>query len=414
VSSPNAEDELLRKASAARGDEYRDLTERAIRAYELSFEQSPCNGFKASFALGLLAETRSPREATRLRRKGLEWVQRFPAGQLMKAMEARQVAEAYRHLARFRTGPPADALFAGAEQPLASASSDGLGTLLLSQWADLLCEWAWQERNSQADAIFGRAQQKFAEVQRRDPKNKEYLLRYCEALRQRAEALSGDRALEMLARAKAAAEELISDEPTDARVWQFLAQVAILEAQKRAGSGGDWSATADRCFEEALRLRPRAAGAILCNHAAALGLFAMDRSGEEALELYRRADEKFRESETLKPESRALRKNWSSILLREARARGGSPELFERAMEQAEKANAIDPGSGAYNLACIGVELGNRQAVERWLVLSAEFGQIMSLSHILRDVEFEAIQGEPWFRILLESIFDAGLPTAPA
>ena len=408
---PSAEDELLQKAATARDEEYRELVERAIRAYELCLGQSPCNGFKASFALGLLAETRSPREATRLRHKGLEWMQRFPAVRLKKAVEARQIAEAYAHLARFRTGPPADALFASAEQALASTTPDGVRVFLLDQWADLLCQWTYQERNAESDAIFRRAQQKFADAHRLDPKKPGRLLQYCKALQRRAGTLSGDCALELLAIAKAAAEELISDDPRDAGVWQFLGQVAVLEAQKRPGSGRDWKATADRCFQEALKLRPSAAGDILCNWAAALGVFAMERSGEEALELYLQADEKFRESENLKPESRALRKNWSSALLREARERGGSAELLERAKQQAEKAHAVDPGSGAYNLACISVELDDREAVERWLVLSADFGQIVSLSHILRDVMFESIQGEPWFRTLLDSIFDADLPT---
>jgi len=410
---PNVESELLQEAATARDDEYRALVERAIREYELSLGQLPCSGFMASSSLGSLAEKRSPREATRLRHKGLEWIQQYPAGQLMKAMEARQIADAYTNLARFRTGPPADALFVKAEQALASTTPDRLGVFLLDQWADLLCQWADQERNSESDAIFSRAQQKFAEAQRLDPNKQERLLRYCQALRQRAGAISGDRALELLATARAAAEELLSDDGRDATVWHFLGQAAVLEAQKRPGPGPDWRATADRCFEEALKLRPDSAGGILCNWAAALGVFAAERSGEEALELYGQADEKFRESEKLKPASRALRKNWSSLLLREARERGGSAELWERAGQQAEKANAIDPGSGAYNLACIGVEVGDREAVERWLVLSAEYGQIAPLSHILRDVEFESIRLEPWFRRLLDSIFDAGLAPAP-
>jgi hypothetical protein len=289
-----------------------------------------------------------------------------------------------------------------------------LGVLLLDRWADLLCEWAHQEQNSEADVIFRRAQQKFTEVQRCEPRNRERLFRYCVALRRRAGAVSGDRAQELLAAARAAAEELIFEHRNDARVWQFLGLVEILEAQKYPCPGRDWRAAAGRCFHKALKLWPHAAGDILCNWAVALGVFAMERSGAEALELYRQADEKFRKSENLKPGSRALRRNWSSILLSETRERGGSAELLERAKQEAEQANAITPGSGAYNLACIAAELGDGEAVERWLVLSSEYGQVPSLSHILRDGDFEAIQGEPWFRTLLESIFDAGLTTTPA
>jgi len=67
MSFPNAEDELLKKATTARDDEYRELVERAIRAYELSFGQSPCNGFKASFALVCW-----PRHAAPGKRRGFD------------------------------------------------------------------------------------------------------------------------------------------------------------------------------------------------------------------------------------------------------------------------------------------------------------------------------------------------------
>src|SRR5690349_8730498 len=112
MSFSNAEDELLQKAAAARDDEYWELVERAIRVCESSFGQSRRSGLEVSIAFGSLAEKRSPREATRLRHIGLEWIERYPAVEAMKAMEAREIAEVYAHLARFQTGPPADTLFA--------------------------------------------------------------------------------------------------------------------------------------------------------------------------------------------------------------------------------------------------------------------------------------------------------------
>ncbi|SPE42785.1 hypothetical protein SBA3_670063 [Candidatus Sulfopaludibacter sp. SbA3] len=278
----------------------------------------------------------------------------------------------------------------------------------MDQCADLLCQWADQERNSESDAIFERARQKFEEAHRLDPDKRERLLRYAQALRQRAGAVSGERALHLLAAARAPAEELLSDDPQDATIWQFRGQAAVLEAQKRSGRQSAWLDEAARCFREALRLRPDAAGGILGNWALALGLFATARSGVEAFELYAQANEKLRESEACKPDSPALRKNWSAILLREARERNGPAELWEQAKHQAEKAEAIDRGSGAYNLACIAANLGDREGVQQSLALSAEYGQARSLSYTLRDVNFESIRGEAWFVQLLESIFDTG------
>jgi hypothetical protein len=210
----------------------------------------------------------------------------------------------------------------------------------------------------------------------------------------------------LLAAARAPVEEMLSDSPKDAGVWQFLGMAAVEEAQKRSGRQPDWLAEADRCLREALRLRPDAAGGLLGHWAAALGLCGMERSGEEAFEFYAQADAKFHESEKIQPDSRALRKNWSGILLRQALEQGGPAELWERAQQQAQQAEAIEPGSGAYNLACMAAELNDREGVDRWLLHAAEYGQMAPLSHTLRDVNFEGIRDEPRFRELLDRIFD--------
>ena len=413
MSFPDAIDDLLRRVDRAREPEYTTLVEQAIREYESHFAESPRNGFMASLSLGQLAEKRSPVKAIRLRRKGLEWIKRFPAAAGLETMEARQAAEAYSHLARFRNGSEADALFGKAERALSSIAPDRLGALLVDQCADVLCRWADQERNSESGNVFERACRKFKEAHQLNPANKrKRLFRYAQALRRRASAVSGDRALELLAVARATANELLSGKRKDAALWQFLGLAAVLEAEKRSGRQRAWTDAADRCFQEALHLRGDAAGGILGNWALSLGLFAMSRSGTEAFELYAQANEKFLDSEKIEPKSRALRVNWSAILLREARERRGPAELWERAKRQAEKAEEIDQGLGAYNLACIASNLGDHAAVHRCLVLSAEFGHIVPLSQILRDVNFEIIRGDRWFRELLDGIFDSAVALA--
>lgn len=208
---PDAIDRLLERADTAREAEYFTLVEQVVQGYELHFDRSPENGFMASLSLGLLAARRDPVEATRLRRKGLEWIQKFPAAPHMKTMEARQIAEAYVHLAKFQTGSKADALFAEAERALASIAPEPLGVFLLEQCADVLVRWADQEQNAESEAVFERARRKFEQAYRLDPTNKrKRLYPYAQALRWRAAALSGDRALELLASARAVAEELLS------------------------------------------------------------------------------------------------------------------------------------------------------------------------------------------------------------
>jgi hypothetical protein len=135
----------------------------------------------------------------------------------------------------------------------------------------------------------------------------------------------------------------------------------------------------------------------------------MSRSGAEALGLYAQANAKCREAEVSGNKSRALPLNWSAILLREARERGGPPDLWESARRQCAEADAIEPGYGAYNLACIAANLGNDDDVRKHLLQSAEFGHILPRSQILRDVNFEGMREESWFSTLLDNIFNSEL-----
>jgi hypothetical protein len=404
-SFPATARELLQRAGAARGPEYEELVEQALHEYELYFRWSPTSGYSASVFLGSLAEKRSPREAARLLRQGLEWIERYPASGA-DALEANQIAQAYAHLARFRTGRDADALFRKAEEAFAIVAPDRLGGFLLENCADVLCRWANQERSDDAHAIFERARAKFAEAQRVDPGKTDRLFRYAQALRQRAGAVSGERALKLLSAARGAVEELLKEKPKGVAGWHFLGLTAVLEAQNSPSREQDRLAEAERCFRQAISVHPASEGGILADWAAALGVFAMSRSGEEAFALYALADTKFRESEAIKPDSRPLHNNWSSALLREARERRGPAELWQRAIEHAERAETIDPGSGGYNLACIASERGDYEGVRRWLTRSAEYGKMMTLSHLLRDVNFQSLHNEAWFRELIAEIFD--------
>jgi hypothetical protein len=403
---PESARDLLQKAADARGAGYEQLVDQATRDFELYFRWVPGAGYTASVHLSILAEKRSPAEAVRLCRKGLDFIERFPAGDRMGELEACQIAKAYTHRASFRTGAEADALYRKAEQTLAAIDPGPMGAFVLEQCADLLCQWADQERNSEADAIFDRAREKFAAAQRLDPKKTERLFHYCQALHKRAAAVSGERALELSAAARRAAEEMLAGFPKAAGVWQLLGLLAFVDLQKRSGPQPDWLAEAERCFRQAISLRPDAEGDLLGSWAAGLGVSAMESSGEKAIELYTLADAKFAESEKIKPDSRALRKNWSSALLRYAREQKGPAELWERAKQQAEKAETITQGSGAYNLACIAAELGDRDAVERWLTHAAEYGQMMPLSHTLRDVNFQRFREDARFQALLRDIYD--------
>ncbi len=127
----NSAIELLQQASSARGTEYEALVTQAVAEYEALLGRPPADGLVGSSVLGELAEKRSPREAMWLRRKGLEWIARFPVSEQFYAVEACQIAEACAHLARFRTGSEADALFTQADEALARIVPDRLRAHLI-------------------------------------------------------------------------------------------------------------------------------------------------------------------------------------------------------------------------------------------------------------------------------------------
>ena len=383
---PERARDLLQKAADIRGEDYAPLAEQAIQIWQMYLRITPTPGFVVTSLMVVVAGKRAPQEAEVLLRKCLKWIQKYPASSGMESFTAGKLAEVIALLAKFRTGAAADALYSAAEQILLNApSSPGTADSHAASRGELLCQWADRERGPNSSAIFERARSAYQEAQR-IKYSADRQFRFAQALHLRATALEGEAAARMYAGAREAIEPLLAVKPKDAGLLQFRGVLA--------GSQGR-SAEAESCMREAIALYPAHAADLLMSWATSLG------TGGK----FEEAEPVFRESEAIRPDSRALRKNWSSILIRRARANRGTPELWDRAREQAQKAEAIDAGSGAYNLACIAAELDDREGVERCMKRSAEYGQIMGLSHILRDESFAEIRNEGWFRALLTHIF---------
>jgi tetratricopeptide (TPR) repeat protein len=378
--------ELWKKAETARDEEYERLLEGGITACELNFRLTGGAGWTGAVHLLRLAETRAPREAELLVRKGLRWIDERPAEQAMQHISAWTEADAFAILARSRTGAAADALFEKAVSFLSGLPrTQSLAEYRAASMAIILCRWADQERGANSDAVFERARQGYEESQQaRYSPDRQF--RFAEALRQRALALNGEAAQRMFADARKAFEPLLEKKPKDPGLLQFAGLLAVSQSR---------ITEAESCMREAIALQPDHAADLLTSWASALGTA---RNFEEAEAI-------FRESERLKPDSRALRKNWSSILIWRARANPGAPDWWDRAKEQAEQAESIEAGSGAYNLACIAAELGDRDGVERWMSRAGEYGQMAGLSHVLRDESFEKVGTETWFGRLITQIF---------
>jgi hypothetical protein len=399
---------MLEQAAGEHGANYESLVTQAIRIFEMELRKTRVNGHAHAIFLGNLAEMRGPKEATYLLHKELQWIEKYPADNLPPSraeLEAMQLAKTYAHLAKFRTGSEAGALFAKAEHALSSVEPGTLAFAVSIDWARLLAQWADQEGGFRSGDLFERAQQKFEyeETIKRSKALRHLRFTYAQALLKHAASVPNSAAAGLLSTTRSQIERQLEDNANDTDCWMFLGRIAFLEASRTPLNQSALQSAAVRCFEKALTLQAAAAGDIYTNWGAALCESAAG-ADMEALHLLAHANEKFRQAEQAEPNSRLLHKNWSSCLIREARGLG-TPEAWQRAREQAERAEAIAAGSGAYNLACIAAECSDREAVCRWLTRSADYGQISPLAHVLRDESFQRLREDPRFQEMLTGIF---------
>jgi tetratricopeptide (TPR) repeat protein len=361
--------------------------------------------------LTTLAEARSPRETKPFLIRAVGIQEPDAAGSPSSGF-----ADLCCRVAQYSCGEAAEAWYRRAEAPFAQMDfGPACGAPMpyghLPHWAGVLTEWACYAPRPEAAALFDRARAKHIEwIEKRSqnpnprmakgvaPERVKGITSLVSALHRRARMVDSAEALALLNEARTWVEQLRSEE---SRYEDLLTFQLFREAEVSSARQAELVAQAEEILRRRCASSPNDAAGILCNWASALA----------ELGLYAQADEKFRESEQIQPDSRALRRNWSSTLVRQARPRGGSDgaELRERARNQAERTDAIDPGEGSYNLACLAAQLGDRAGVELWLTHSADHGKIPPLSHILGDADFLRSRDELWFRQALDRIFDAGL-----
>jgi tetratricopeptide (TPR) repeat protein len=339
-------------------------------------------------------------------------------------------------LAQFSSGDAAAAWYARADATFEQMDfSPRCGAILpyghMPKWAQLLTEWSCFEERADSEALFERARQLFLEViktwkgyitppeetgqyaafrlgmhQRRaeaavrglGPLIPQFVM----AFQQRATRVPTARAVELLNEARPWIEEAKAN---PAVYHGLLCRHLLLEAQAAPDREAELLYQADEQHQTMLRLFTDQTAEALTNWGGAVGQLAESRNGQPARRLYQIAADAFRQAEILKPDYLALHKNWSSILISEARERR-LPELWEQARVHANRAESLEPGTGAYNLACIAAEHNDRAGVEKWLNHCADFGKIQPWSHINRDPSLAAIRNEAWFEALVTSIFD--------
>jgi len=113
---------------------------------------------------------------------------------------------------------------------------------------------------------------------------------------------------------------------------------------------------------------------------------------------------KFIEASALDEKAFIPQVNMSAIRLRQARR--GEPTL-DQAVLHAAKAESLQAGTGAYNLACAAAQSRDRAGVEKWLTISAEHGYPRHRQTVVMDADFQSVVSELWFAELLDKLYPA-------
>lgn len=182
------------------------------------------------------------------------------------------------------------------------------------------------------------------------------------------------------------------------------------QADKARSTGGP---EADSAFENAYKkfssaalLDPRNADIL---HSWGLTFYddADRKEGKEAKDLYKAACEKFEEALELGPDNAKVLNDWGATLMEQARSRSDTKRsnvLYEKAKEKILAANALEPGIGAYNLACFHGLRGEGEECRKHLTQAQETGNLPEKGHLKTDKDLDNVRDSSWFQAFMEEL----------
>ena len=127
---------------------------------------------------------------------------------------------------------------------------------------------------------------------------------------------------------------------------------------------------------------------------------ALNKTGEEADDLFAQAGEKYRKAVEIKPDDFMALDNWGSSLLFRAKIQTGSDAdtLIQQAQKKCLAAEKVKRGAGAYNLACIAALHDEKEQCRDWLQIGEEEGTLPTREHAETDDDLAYIREEDWFQ----------------
>jgi len=128
----------------------------------------------------------------------------------------------------------------------------------------------------------------------------------------------------------------------------------------------------------------------------------------ESINIYRNAIAKFSFCMTIDPNYLAAAIDAGVACMDLGRARGVpySDELYEMAKRQFEKANSIQAGVAAFNLACVHGVRGNNEGCLEALKLAKEKGNLPEDTEIMADPDLANMVGQSWFNDFMASLVE--------
>lgn len=121
--------------------------------------------------------------------------------------------------------------------------------------------------------------------------------------------------------------------------------------------------------------------------------------GDESL--FEQARFKFEQAIKINPDDYDAYSGVAATLLYTAQFKAKTPKyqsLLKQAEEKALKAESLQKGSGAYNLACVYALKNDKDSCKKWLLIGQETNTLQTREHAMKDIDFENMKNEPWFK----------------
>lgn len=132
---------------------------------------------------------------------------------------------------------------------------------------------------------------------------------------------------------------------------------------------------------------------------------AHTKSGGEADTLYREAGDKFAKAVRIKPDLYEAWNNWGTALITQARTKSGAEAeaLLAEAETKLRQAEALTPGGGAYNLACVAALSDRADDCRSWLETARQNRRLPDRAHLEADHDLDPVRDLGWFQALLDT-----------